>query len=80
MPGHRVGSGGNKHPVDMIGCGLVGVQEVPAAGGLLNQVSRGKLPTQQERNIMLRYKTGYFGYLCFTYAKIDQLRGHTAVN
>ena len=46
----------------------------------MNQASRDELPTQQERNIMLRCKTGYFGDLCLFMPKIDQLRGHTTVN
>ena len=32
VPGFRVDYGGSKHPVKWLGVGLVGVQEVPAAG------------------------------------------------
>ena len=50
MPGHRVDSGGSKYPVSRLDVGLVCVEEVPDVEGLLNQASRGKLPTQQEKN------------------------------
>ena len=77
MPGQWTQGGfwRKEAPNQMIGRSLVGVQEVPTAGGLLNQASTGKLPIYQERNIILRCKTGI--YVSFI-PKIDQLRRHTA--
>ena len=70
VPGYRVEPGGCLYPVTdwVVGGGLVGVQEVPSAGGLLNWINC--LPSRKE--IQCIGANGLFLTI------IGQLKGHAA--